>query len=659
MRFRIKDLKNYIQGEINWKKVADDLNLKSFEAILHKEIIDVDFLANRYPDSASLIGLSKEIEAISNYKAKIPKIANKSQKSNISINNYVRLKIQTPKVLYYFGRVILDVKNQKSPKWLQGFVEFYGFNSVNLLVDLSNFVMIETGAPLHIFDLDKIEGDFVLREAKEGEIFHSLTDKQFSLPDGAVIVENKGEIVDLVSIWGGEAAKTELKTKNILIQAPIIEPTTIYSTSRIIGFQTDASYRFERGIPPINSKMAVERITELISSMTGGKVVFEKLEIGKLPQPQKIILHLQKIKEYSGLEFNAFQVAATLKKLNCLIIKQTNKFIYAETPSRRLDINCEEDLIEEIIRISGWDKIKSSLPKTQLIGRTDDSLELKDLSRKIMTSAGFDEVVNYNFVSEDESAFFGVEPVKVLNPINKNFSFYRPFIFINLIKSAKSNFNLFKEIKIFEIGKCAELINKKIIEKNKLGFLISLSNSQSALLEAGGLTRVFFEKLGMEAHIKNTHLDIFESSASVHLDNETAIGFVGMLDKEMTKFYDLDQKVVVGEFDIDLILKNLKSEIAYNPIPEFPAIVRDISLIIPETTQIDYLENDIQYLGGDILESVNLFDVYRLDDLPNKKSIAFRLVFRAKDKSLRDEEVNKIMQKIANSLVDKFGVGIR
>ena len=696
MKFRIKDLKNYISGEVNWKKVTEELNVKSYETIFDGKVCDIEIMPNRYPDSASLIGLSREISVITKFSQTPPQI--KIKESKINLFKFVKVKVQTSKCLNYFGRVMLDVKNQKSPQWLKEFVEFYGFNSVDLLVDLSNFAMIEYGAPAHIFDLDMLRvsslqspqsvrsqakglsalggsGELILiiRESKEGEVFQSLSGKKVELPVGSVVIENNGKIIDLVGIQGGELAKITLKTKNILIQAPIVESSSIRAVSKKIDLKTDASHRFERGIPVMNSSLVVDELVNLIQKTAGGKITSGKIELGEMPKPLNIFLHFNKVKEYSGFDLSSKQIEAIFKKIGCKIIKQTNAYLYISPPLWRLDLKIEEDLIEEIIRIEGWDKIKNELPATRTFPKEDETLVLDDLVKKIITASGFDEVLNYSFIGDEdlvnlEKIFNAQEAVRVLNPVSSKYSVFRPVIFLNLIKNVKINTHSNREIRIFETGHCAKFVKNNakndksfsaIIENQKLGFLISLPDTKDMLLEANGLIKLFFDKIGIDAHIKNSHIDIFESSADIHLDGETAIGFVGLLNNELSNFYNLDQRVVVGEFDLGIVLENMRRESAYKPIPEFPSIIRDVSLIVPEISQIDHIESEIQFLGGEMLEGVNLFDVYQPEDMPDKKSIAFRLVFRAKDRSLTDDEINKIMQKIAHSLMDKFGAGIR
>ena len=269
MKFRIKDLQNYLRGKIDWKKVAQDLTLKSFETNLSDDILEVDILPNRYPDASSLIGLAKEISRVSGKKFFEKKIRLKETYKKINKN---LVKVRTNSCFYYFGKVILNVKNKPSPEWLKEFVEFYGFNSVNFLVDLANFVMIEYGAPLHIFDLDKISLPIYVRLAKKGEKFISLEDKEYELLGGEIVIADKKKILGLAGIKGGKNSAVDLQTENIFIEAAVFDPAKIYSTSRKLNLKTDASFRFERKVAPIRSLQALLRLSSLIQ---------ENLEIGR------------------------------------------------------------------------------------------------------------------------------------------------------------------------------------------------------------------------------------------------------------------------------------------------------------------------------------------------------------------------------------------
>ncbi len=423
MKFRIKDLQNYLRGKIDWKKVIQDLTLKSFEANFSDDILEIDILPNRYPDASSLIGLAKEISRVSGAKFFEKKVRLKESYKKIDKN---LVKVQTQHCFYYFGKVILNVKNKPSPEWLKEFVEFYGFNSINFLIDLANFVMIEYGAPLHIFDLDKIDPvpeqstvqgkllnkkKIYVRLAKKGEKFVSLEDKEYKLLGGEIVIADKKKILGLAGIKGGKNSAVDLETKNIFIEAAVFDPSKIYSTSRKLNLKTDASFRFERKVAPVRSLQALLRLSSLIQENLGGEVL-EGI-IGEKKLKEKIInFDIERLNKFTGINFRKEEIRKILKSLEIKIIERrptqtkrrlTQTLIWQLIPPLdRLDLETEEDIIEEIIRIYDLNKIPAlyEIPPKEV--SVDPEIEFNNYLRKILTKAGYDEVHNYSFFGDKD-----------------------------------------------------------------------------------------------------------------------------------------------------------------------------------------------------------------------------------------------------------------
>jgi phenylalanyl-tRNA synthetase beta chain len=484
MKFRIKDLQNYLRGRIDWKKVAQDLTLKSFETNFSDDILEVDVLPNRYPDASSLIGLAKEISRVSGVKINSTRIKQPNELPESydrifgqnsgkvfgynSGNHYQRqfaniIKVQTNHCFYYFGKVILNVKNKPSPEWLKEFVEFYGFNSINFLVDLANFVMIEYGAPLHIFDLDKISLPIYVRLAKKGETFVSLEDKEYKLLGGEIVIADKKKILGLAGIKGGKNSAVDLETKNIFIEAAVFDPAKIYSTSRKLNLKTDASFRFEKKVAPIRSLEALLRLSSLIQENLGGEVL--KGIIGEKKLKEKIInFNLERLNKFTGINFRKEVIRKILESLKIGIAWENKNKMKLITPLDRLDLETEEDIIEEIIRIYDLNKIPAfyEIPPKEVSIASE--IEFNNYLRKILTKAGYDEVYNYSFFGDkDLNNLIRVNPhinqlestVEVLNPISENYKYFQISLIPNLLKSVYLNQFYFKEIKIFEISKVA------------------------------------------------------------------------------------------------------------------------------------------------------------------------------------------------------------
>jgi phenylalanyl-tRNA synthetase beta chain len=654
MKFRIKDLQNYLRGKIDWKKVAQDLTLKSFETNLSDDILDVDILPNRYPDASSLIGLTKEISRVSGKKFFEKKIRLKETYKKINKN---LVKVQTNSCFYYFGKVILNVKNKPSPEWLKEFVEFYGFNSVNFLVDLANFVMIEYGAPLHIFDLDKISLPIYVRLAKKGEKFISLEDKEYELLGGEIVIADKKKILGLAGIKGGKNSAVDLQTKNIFIEAAVFDPAKIYSTSRKLNLKTDASFRFERKVAPVRSLQALLRLSSLIQENLGGEVL--KGIIGEKKLKEKIInFDIERLNKFTGINFRKEEIREILKSLEIKInpvpeqsTVRGKNILRLIPPLDRLDLETEEDIIEEIIRIYDLNKIPAFYeipPKEVSIA---PEIEFNNHLRKILTKAGYDEVHNYNFFSDKD---LNVSPeksaIEVLNPISENYKYFQTSLISNLLKSVHLNQFYFKEIKIFEISKVAYWEKEKIKEGYHLGISFAFKDPEEILKELKGVLKILEEELKINFNLK----EIGQNQAEIFINNEK-IGFFALIPKKVLEDYNLDLGVGVIEINVEKLRKYQKLIKEFEPWPVFPSIVRDLSFFVDEKIKFSEIEKEIKKQKFNFLKEIKLIDIYFID----KKSMTLRFIFNHPQRSLKDEEVNMEMRKIEEFLKEKYKIILR
>jgi len=674
MKFRLKDLEELLTKKPNWRTVVNLLNKKSFETILENQYLEVDILPNRFADAGNILGLAKEISALTGIKLKPLKFNFKE--INKKYSDFVKIECKTYKCLNYFGRVILDVKNSPSPKWLQEFLESYGLNSVNLLVDLSNYVMIKFGAPLHIFDLDKIEKQtIIIREAKDKEIFTSLKEIDYKLPKGAIVISDPKKVLALAGIQGAKSAEVTLDTKNIFIEAAIFDPAIIYRTSRELNLQTEASYRFERRVSDINTLRALEYLAYLIYKFAKGKVTKKYFQLKPLEKPKKILLRYQKIFDYLGFEIDKKEIDRILKAIGCSLIKKTSNYIYVTIPLERLDLIEEIDLVEEVIRIFGYDKVKIKFPTVHKIPSLNENYQFVNVLKKDLKEIGLNEVLTYNFIDdEDLNNFirffkeFYQEPIEILNPVSNLYRYYRPFIFINHIKVINKNLGLYnwlrtKNIYLFEIGRVGGWINKKITERDALCITITSEDLDKVLIDGKSILNYIANSLGLKKfHITPSKYpkDEFDIFGYIHTEEENILGFIGLINKNILNKYNVEQPVLIIEMQVSNLMKYYKEEKFYQHIPIYPAIFRDISIIVPEYIQSDIIENEIYEVAKDLLEDIELFDIYQGPPLKeNEKSIAYHLIFRSPERTLTEEEVNNIMQQIIKRLKEKFGIILR
>ncbi|MCS7184213.1 MAG: phenylalanine--tRNA ligase beta subunit-related protein, partial [Patescibacteria group bacterium] len=401
MKFRLKDIEEFLfSTKLNWLKIVQELNKKSFEATLNKNFLEVDILPNRFADAGNIRGIAKEISIINNLNFKDVKFKIKTQ----SVKEKFNIEIKTEKCKYYFSRVIFDIENKRSPQWLKDFLKFYGLNSINFLVDLSNYVMIKIGAPLHIFDLDKIYNNkIIIRQAKNGEKFLSLKNKEFILDNTDVVIADGKKILALGGIQGSKFAEVDLKTKNIFIESAGFDNFSIYKTSRRLKLITEASYRFERGTIPKISLIALNYLSYLIEKELKGRVekkIFSYYSDKK--KEKEIVLSVTKVENYYGQKINLDLILKILRKIGCKIIKKDKEKITIKTPEERKDLNYDVDLIEEIIRIIGYEKLNPSYPQQFNYPQENQFLIFKNKIRDFLIQNNFTEVYSYNFIDEND-----------------------------------------------------------------------------------------------------------------------------------------------------------------------------------------------------------------------------------------------------------------
>lgn len=656
MKFRIKDLEKYLNQKLNWENVAKELTLKSFESVYKKGILEVDILPNRYADAASVVGILTELKNIGQIKNfKEPKInfsIKKNRVSELNINVINQIKNFCP---YYFGKVIVNIKNKKSHKWLEEFVKFYGFNSINFLVDLTNFVMIEYGAPLHVFDLDKIKGNIYVRLAKKGEKFISLDDKEYTLQGDEIVIADKEKILALAGIKGGKLAEVSFETKNIFIEAAVFDPQKIYETSKKFNLKTESSFRFERKISPYRSFLALQRICFLIEKNLQGESRNDIIGYKKLI-PKEIYFNFNKINQISGLSLSKNEVLKILNLLNIKYIPSQNKIII---PLDRMDLNSEEDIIEEIIRIYGWNKIKSQMEIITKDIFVDEKIKFNNYLRLLLTKCGYNEAYNYNFYGDKEKEFVNkifkhkISHIEVLNPLSDNYKYFQVSLLPNLIKDIYFNQFSFKEIRLFRIEKIGFLDKNRTIEKYKCCIIFAEKNSEQILKELKGVLRKIFEELNIDFYIqKNNNLlgDV--------LVNRNKIGLIGLLSKDLIDNFNIDLKVGFIELEIDNLIRFKKAK-RYIPLALYPSINRDLSFFVNEKVTFSEIKKEILGLKIDFLENITLIDIYFFKDKQQQKSITLKLIFRHPHRTLNESEIEESLNLIKNLLLKKFQVEFR
>lgn len=664
MLFSYNWLKEYIQNLPKPEKLAELLTMHSFEvAEIKKEkgdyIFNVDVLPNRGHDCLCHLGIARETAAITGAKLKYPETAEiKEVKGKIKPLN---LKINCPKLVPRYSAIVIEgITIKKSPQWLRDRLEAVGIRSINNIVDLTNYVMLETGQPLHAFDYDKIKDKkMILREARKGEKVITLDDAQRTLDNGMLVVEDKKRLIDLVGIMGGKLSEVDSKTKNIILQAGNFDRRTIYVTTRELNHKTDASNIYIQGIDPNLTMPALERCLFLLKKLSSGKVVQTIDLYPRKTQPKKIKLEINRVEKLLGGKISEKEIVDILKRLDFEVKKMAKNSLLVQIPTSRIDISLPEDLIEEIGRIHGYEKIKPDFPLAPLIpARRNINIFWENNAKNILKELGFAEVYNYSFISEKEAEILGYkkETIEVANPVSIEQKYLRPSLIPGLLKNAKENLKFFDKIKIFELGKIfgAEQ-GRGFKERNIVAGLIS----DGDFYQLKGMVEAFLNKVGIPRVNYAEHEWHSQKCAQIKIGKET-VGFLGEMPAEILKELKVEGKMFLFEIDFGNLIRICREECEYKAIAQFPASTRDLSLLVPKKVRVSEALEEIKKVSNFLVQDISLFDIYEGKEIPaGKKNLAFRITYQAEDRTLKSKEIEELQQKIIKILEKNPGWEVR
>ncbi len=647
MNFSYNWLKQYVELP-KPEKLAEILTMHAFEVESIKKIkgdyvLDIDVLPNRGPDCFSHIGMAREIAAITNVKLDIPKSKLKEDKK-VKAEDLFSIFVEDKKdCIRYTARVIVNVKVKESPKWIKERLIACGLKPINNIVDAANYVMLETGQPLHAFDLDKISKErIVVRRAEKGEKITTLDNEEYSLDkDVLIIADSKGPLA-IAGIKGGKKAEIDKKTKTIILESANFNSRVVRKGSKALVLKTDASWRFEHSIDPNLTEIAINRVAEIIDDIAKGKVAYGLIDVYSVKaKPKKIKLDVDYVGELLGIKISEKDIKSILERLEFKYVKGT-----VEIPTFRLDIVLQEDLIEEIGRIYGYEKIASVFPVASLIPpKRNFDVFWEDVSKNILKELGFTEVYNYSFV-KDSFGYSDNEIIELKNPMSSEQKYLRPSLISGLLKNVDDNFKNFDQIKIFEIGKV--FTNKE--EKNMLSGLIAeknenrsdfyaLKGAADSLLNKLGISDIYYDDY--EATPEDSKISVWKKGSTAEIKaNGEEIGFLGRIGK-----------AVVFDIDFEKLRKLCSEESEYQPISQFPSAIRDLAILVPINTKVAEVLNKINIAGGSLVRDVDLFDIYEGEGIPEgKKNLAFHIIYQAEDRTLTAKEIDKIQNKIIKLL---------
>lgn len=643
--------------------IADVLGLKDV-------LFDVAILPNRAHDCLSYLGMAREIGALTSRKIKSPLEKIKIKKdSKLKTEKFVDVAIKEKKLCSrYMLQIIEGVKVSSSPTWMQARLQAAGVKCINNIVDITNFVLLETGQPLHAFDYAKISKKKILaRKAEKGEKLVALDNEIYELNGNNVVIADGEKPIALAGVIGGTATAVDENTSIIALESANFDYRTIRKTSRDLGISTDSSERFGKDIDVNLAEAAMARATALIQELAGGRVAGTKVDIyPEKIKPKKISISASDVHKIAGVVIKESDIANILKRLD-LPFKKSGKVFQVTAPTVRKDLAIMPDLAEEIIRLYGYENIKAEMPKEILdftwgsgnLSLDNNKLDLKNYVKDILTGVGFSEVWNYIFTNK---SLFGADLIKVANPMQQDQSYLRDSLVNNILKNVSLNLKFYPELRIYEMGK---VFPKGDDEKTMLCGAVVIEKNSEVFFVAKSIVDLLGQRLNidsMEFSLTQKKVCPYHLHRSAQIRfNGKEIGICAEIHPQILKDFDIEKKVAIFEIDFDKLAEIAKKEdIKYKTIVKYPTVELDLAIVVLQKILWQEIKDIVAKEGGKLVKKIELFD-YFADEKKlgaGKKSLAFHIVYQADNRTLTSEEVQKIQNKIILSL-EKFGAEIR
>ena len=647
--------------------IVDVLNLRD-------DIIEFEITPNR-PDCLSVEGLGRETAVSLNKEYKNPneKIDNLNITKKDSIEG-LKVKIDAPDLCYrYVARVVKNIVIKESPDWMRKRLKACGIRPINNIVDITNYVMLEMGQPMHAFDINSIENKHIIvRRAKDGEILKTLDGIDRKLDNSMLVISDEKKIDAIAGVMGGENSEIENTTNMVVFESAVFNGGSVRLTAKKLGLRTEASSRFEKGLPQENALRAVNRAVELVELLGAGEIIDGVID--EYPEKQKEIkidFSPNRINNLLGINISENEMVKILNKLD---IKVTDG--YCIPPYYRQDLEQEADIAEEILRIYGYDKLKSNLDNSgNTVGGKSIYQKMEDNIKNMLVNKGFSEIYTYGFINPEELTKSNIledsdlykEIIKIRNPISEDYSIMKTSVIPTMMKTISSNYaKKNNNLKLFEYAKVYR--NKSNIENNELPdeeqiLTIAITGKEEKFYILKGIVENVLETVNLNRYDISKYSENKSyhpgKTAIIKIGNDPII-ILGQIHPIVQENYDVLDKVYIAEINMKKLEKYSKKEKKYTPIPKYPAVERDIAILVDEKIEVLKIEKIIRSKAKKILEDVVLFDIYRNEKIgDNKKSVAYALKFRAKDRTLNDEEISEVMENIIKALEDELGAELR
>ncbi|MCI8586804.1 MAG: phenylalanine--tRNA ligase subunit beta [Lachnospiraceae bacterium] len=629
---------------------------------LRDAVFEFEITSNRV-DCYSVLGLAREAAATFQKAYEPPVVQVKG--SGGDVNDYIQVEVKDQKLCpRYCARVVKNIRLAPSPKWMQRRLASVGIRPINNVVDITNYVMEEYGQPMHAYDLDTIAGHkIVVRRAGNGERFVTLDGQERIMDDSVLMICDGEKAVGMAGIMGGENSMITEDVHTMLFEAACFDGTNIRLSSKKVGLRTEASGKFEKGLDPKNAEAAINRACQLIEELDAGDVVDGIVDVcAGIKEPVRIPFEPERINALLGTELSKEEMLSYFAPLELQYEEETGELII---PGFRQDLLRTADIAEEVARFYGYDNIPSTLPKGEATtGKLPFYLRVEEVAREIAEFCGFSQGMHYSFESpkvfdklllpEDAKER---QAIVISNPLGEDFSIMRTISLNGMLTSLATNYNRRnKNVRLYELGNIylPKSLPLQELPEERMQFTLGMYGDGD-FFTMKGVVEEFLDKIGM--HKKETY-DPKSGKPFLHPGRQadlfydgTKIGYMGEVHPLVLNAYGIGERAYVAVLDMPSIVEKATFDRKYEGIARFPAVMRDISMVVPKEVMVGQIEEIISVRGGKILESYELFDVYEGEQIQEGcKSVAYSIVFRAKDKTLEEAEVSAAMKKILNGL---------
>lgn len=635
-------------------------------------VLDLDLYPNR-PDCLAMVNVAREVASLTGKKPSLPKWAELEAALPLPPAEDFRIVVENDELCWrYAGLVVEDVRIEASPEWMQRRLKAAGVRPINNIVDITNYCMLEMGQPLHAFDRDKLKGNIYVRSGHPGEKVTTLDGAERVVGEDTLLIADDSQPLAVAGVMGGLHSEVTGDTKSLLIESAHFSGVSVRRTSRRLGLRSESSQRFEKGVNPYGCVATLGRVGDLILELGAGRPTALLDEVKHLPAPRRVEISTAHTSVVLGMPLQDGEIRQVLANLDFSFQEPQEGLFQVEIPSYRPDIAIEEDLIEEVARLVGYDRIPTTLPQgDQTQGRRTPEQKFRKDLRTVLTQAGLDEVISYSFTRGETDAKWGSGPhgIPLLNPLREELGVMRTSLIPGLLDAAARNVaRRNTEVRIFELGNTywgeEKPLQQLPREEMRVAGLVVGKSGRHWLNQP--LNYDFFYLKGiLERIAREFSLDLkFHTpqkrpllhpgrSADVYLAGK-CLGYLGEIHPALEKEWGLE-RAALFELDVQALFGETRSTVRAESIPRFPAIQRDLAVVVPQEVQAEAIIARVKKLGGELLQKAEIFDVYKGKTIPEgRKSLAFSLRYQSLERTLTDEEVNLLNSRILEGIQQEF-----